>query len=104
MDGISNLLAQPDTTTLKGIRRLALLSLIYDTGARVSEMINLTPSMLRLEKPNTIKIIGKGNKARLIPMIDAQICHLKNYMKAYNLSNPENRLRPLFFNYRKGKK
>ncbi|WP_445818994.1 tyrosine-type recombinase/integrase [Algibacter sp. TI.3.09] len=82
MYGIANLLSQPDRTTLKGIRNLTLLSLIYDTGARVSEIINLTPSMLRLEKPNTIKIIGKGNKARLIPMIDAQISHFKNYMKA----------------------
>lgn len=100
LDGIKNLLDQPDVTTLKGIRHLALLSLLYDTGARVQEIIDLTPAMLRLEKPNTIKVIGKGNKARLIPMIDAQTIHLKNYINAYNLNSPVNRLKPLFFNSR----
>jgi len=103
LDGIKILLQQPDIKTLRGVRDLALLSLMYDTGARVQEIIDLTPAMLRLEKPNTIKVIGKGNKVRLIPMIDAQTIHLKNYLKSYNLTNSENRLQPLFFNSRKEK-
>ena len=78
IEGIKLLLQQPDTTTSRGRRDLTLLSLMYDTGARVQETIDLTPSMLRLNKPPTIKIVGKGNKARLVPMLDAQIEHLKN--------------------------
>jgi site-specific recombinase XerD len=103
VDGIKLLLQQPDTTTSRGRRDLTLLSLIYDTGARVQETIDLTSSMLRLNKPATIKIVGKGNKARLVPMLDAQTEHLKNYLKEYRLNEPFANMYPLFFNSRKEK-
>lgn len=103
IEGIKLLLQQPDATTIKGRRDLALLSLMYDTGARVQEIIDLTPSMLRLNKPSTIKIIGKGNKARLVPMLDAQICHLENYLKENKLTESHANMHPLFFNSRKEK-
>lgn len=99
----STLLQQPDATTIKGRRDLALLSLMYDTGARKQEIIDLTPSMLRLNKPSTIKIIGKGNKARLVPMLDAQIGHLENYLKENKLTESHANMHPLFFNSRKKK-
>jgi len=103
IEGIKLLLQQPDTTNSRGRRDLTLLSLMYDTGARVQETIDLTPSMLRLNKPPTIKIVGKGNKARLVPMLDAQIEHLKNYLKENRLSEPFANMYPLFFNSRKEK-
>ena len=103
IEGIKLLLQQPDTTTSRGRRDLTLLSLMYDTGARVQETIDLTPSMLRLNKPPTIKIVGKGNKARLVPMLDAQIEHLKNYLKENRLNEPFANMYPLFFNSRKEK-
>lgn len=103
IEGIRMLLRQPDTTTVRGRRDLALLSLIYDTGARVQEIIDLDPSRLRLGKPPVIKIVGKGNRARLVPMLDAQIDHLKNYMKEHRLDGPEANMHPLFYNSRKEK-
>jgi site-specific recombinase XerD len=103
IEGIKLLLQQPDTTTSKGRRDLTLLSLMYDTGARVQEVIDFTPSMLRLNKPATIKIIGKGNKARLVPMLDAQTEHLKNYLMENRLDEPFANMYPLFFNSRKEK-
>lgn len=103
VSGIKLFLQQIDTTTKKGRRDLALLSLLYDTGARVQEVIDLTPSMLYLHKPATIKIIGKGNKARLVPMLDAQTIHLKNYLKEYQKDNPVAKLHPLFTNSRNEK-
>lgn len=103
IDGIKLLLQQPDTTTKKGRRDLALLSLMYDTGARVQEVIDLTPSMLHLGKTSTIKIIGKGNKARLVPMLDAQTIHLRSYLKEFQLGSPVAKLHPLFTNSRKEK-
>jgi len=66
-------------------------------------VIDLTPSMLYLHKPATIKIIGKGNKARLVPMLDAQTMHLINYLKEYQMDNPVAKLHPLFTNSRKEK-
>lgn len=101
IEGIRMLLRQPDTTTVRGRRDLALLSLIYDTGARVQEIIDLDPSRLKLGKPPVIKIVGKGNRARLVPMLDAQIDHLKNYMKEHRLDGPDANMHPLFFNSRK---
>ena len=103
IEGIKLLLQQPDTSSLKGRRDLTLLSLMYDSGARVQEIIDLTPSMLQLNKPATIRIIGKGNKARLVPMLDAQTDHLKNYLKENSLNEPFANMYPLFFNSRRGK-
>jgi len=58
VEGIKALLKQPDTTTRGGRRNLALLSLMYDTGARVQEIIDLTPESLRIEsKPYTIRLL-----------------------------------------------
>ncbi len=103
IEGIKLLLQQPNTSSLKGRRDLALLSLIYDSGARVQEIIDLTPSMLQLNKPATIKIIGKGNKARLVPMLNAQTEFLKNYITENRLNEPFTNMYPLFFNSRKEK-
>ena len=101
--GIKLLLKQPDGRTRKGRRDLAMLSLMYDTGARVQEVIDLVPSAIRLNNPSTIKIIGKGSKTRLVPMLDAQVEHLKNYMKEYRLEEPSANQYPLFSNSRKEK-
>lgn len=103
-DGIKLLLEQPDASTQRGRRDLALLALMYDCGARVQEVIDLTPSMLRIEsKPAVIKIIGKGNKPRLVPMLDTQTQHLKHYVKEHRLNEPHTNMYPLFFNSRKQK-
>ena len=103
VEGIKLLLLQPDTSTLKGRRDLALLSLMYDTGSRVQEIIDLTPSMLRLDKPVTIKVVGKGNKMRIVPMLDAQLEHLTNYLIENRLNEPFANKCPLFHNSRKAK-
>lgn len=102
-DGIRLLLEQPDRTTLRGRRDLALLSLMYDTGTRVQEIIDLTPSALHLDKPTTIRVIGKGNKTRIIPLLEAQVNILKSYMSENNLTKPYANSYPLFFNSRKEK-
>ena len=49
IDGIKKLLQQPDTSKGKGMRDLALLSLMYETAARVREIIDLTPSVIYLQ-------------------------------------------------------
>ncbi|MGX5687415.1 site-specific integrase [Arcticibacter tournemirensis] len=103
IEGIKALLQQPDIYTVKGRRDLALLSLMYDTGARVQEIIDLTPSSLRLDILNTIRITGKGNKTRIIPMLEDQIRLLKPYLAEHDLTQPHNNGHPLFFNSRREK-
>jgi len=103
LEGIKLLLQQPDGKTQKGRRDLALLSLMYDTGARVQEVIDLVPEAIRLNGPPTVKIMGKGGKVRLVPMLNAQVDHLKNYLKEQQLDVPAANQYPLFFNSRKEK-
>lgn len=103
IDGIALLLQQPDTSTPKGRRDLALLSLMYDTGSRVQELIDLTPAMIRLDKPSTIRITGKGNKTRIVPMLEEQVKLLQKYMKEHKLLEPHANMYPLFCNSRQEK-
>jgi integrase/recombinase XerD len=103
LDGIKLLLKMPNQHTTAGRRDLALLTLMYDTGARVQEIIDLTPSMVRFDKPYTIKLIGKGNKARIVPLMEPTMKILKQYMEEQDLLTNSSNLYPLFFNKRKEK-
>jgi len=103
LEGIRCLLAQPDQFTSTGRRDLALLSLLYDTGARVQEIIDLTPSMVRLEEPCTIKLIGKGSKARIVPLMTPQVGLLKQYMTERKQLERYANQYPLFHNTRREK-
>jgi len=95
---IKLLLSMPDQTAKRGRRDLAMLALMFDTGARVSEIIGLTPGMVRLDAPCTVKLIGKGNKARIVPLADSQVEVLKHYMKENRLNEPYANKYPLFPN------
>ncbi len=100
IDGIKLLLEQPSLSTKKGRRDLALLSLMYDTGARVQEVIDLTSSVVHLDKPYTIRITGKGNKTRIVPLLEQQAKILRNYLSEFDLLKPQARSYPLFSNGR----
>ena len=103
IDGIKLLLEQPDMTTKRGYRDLALLSLMYDSGSRVQEIIDLTPSNIRLDTPCTIKITGKGNKTRIVPLLEQQVKILRKYLSDFNLLEPKAKQYPLFYNSRREK-
>jgi len=103
LDGIKLLLKMPDQRIRTGRRDLALLTLLYDTGARVQELIDLTPSQLRFDKPYTVKLVGKGNKARIVPLMEPAMQLLKRYMDEQRLLEPHANKYPLFFNKRNEK-
>lgn len=103
VDGIKLLLEQPNRATQKGRRDLAMLALMYDCAARVQEIIDLEPLSLRLNKPFTIKIIGKGNKARIVPLMEEEIEHVHSYMKENGLMEIHRKQEPLFYNSRNDK-
>ena len=103
LNGIKLLLEQPDTATRKGRRDLAMLALMYDSGARVQEIIDTEPSSIRMDKPYIIKIIGKGNKARVVPLVEQSLGQIKRYMEENNLLLSNMRSSPLFSNSRKEK-
>ena len=100
IDGIKFLLEQISTDTKMGRRNLALIALLYDSGARVQELIDLCPSSLNLNKPYYITLFGKGCKKRIVPLQEEQLKLLQNYMAENNLNNPAYNQRPLFANNR----
>ena len=101
VDAIKLLLEQPDTSTYFGRRDLTLLTLMYDTGARVQEIIDLTPSAIRItDLPYTICITGKGRKSRIQPLMKEQVPLLKHYMEENHLLDEAKTKAPLFFNKR----
>ena len=67
-EGIHHLLMQPDTRTWKGRRDHALLVLLYDAALRVQELADLQINALRLESPVIVQVLGKGRKARTVPL------------------------------------
>lgn len=103
LNAIKLLLEQIDSYCMKGKRDLALLSLMYDSGARVTEIIDLKPSSLNFNKPTTIKLIGKGNKGRIVPLMEGQIKLLNEYLKSHNLTEQYSSSYPLFENGRRDK-
>ncbi|BAS14485.1 putative integrase/recombinase y4rC [Arthrobacter sp. Hiyo8] len=98
LDGIRLILDQPDTSKPSGRRDLALLALIYDTGARVQEIADLTLGDLRTDPPATVKLTGKGNKTRIVPLMLPTVTLVQRYADGAGLTGPANRSRSLFPN------
>ena len=68
---------QPDTNKLNGARDKALLTFLYNTGARVQEAIDLDVSDLNMENPQQVVLTGKGEKQRIIPLYPETIKAIK---------------------------
>jgi integrase/recombinase XerD len=67
LEEVDRLLAQPDVATARGLRDQALISVLYATGLRVSELIALKLANLHLED-GYLTCLGKGDKERLVPI------------------------------------
>lgn len=81
---IKLLLKQPDSKTKKGRRELAMLVLLYDSGVRVSELLNLKVENVNFIGIKTTHIIkGKGKKNRIVPISDDTAGILSIYIDDY---------------------
>ena len=92
------LLEQPDKHTRKGRRDLTLMSVLYDSGARVQELIDITVGDVILEEPVIIALTGKGNKTRRVPVMKNTVSLLQNYILENKLNKPWKNEYPLFTN------
>lgn len=95
---MQTLLSQPDRSRQKGRRDLVLLSLLYDSGARVQELIDLVARDIRLEHPAKVMLTGKGRKTRYVPLMSRTVALLQDYLRAQHLDTPLMMEHPLFFN------
>ncbi len=76
---IEKILSGPDLSTKKGIRDKAILEFLYATGARVSELTDLTVSQLFLDD-GLVRLFGKGKKERIVPIGKTAINVLDTYL------------------------
>jgi len=77
-DQVEALLAAPDTSTSLGLRDRAMLETLYATGLRVSELVGLSLLEMNLDL-GLVRIVGKGNKERLVPLGEQAIDWIRKY-------------------------
>ncbi|MFH1186056.1 MAG: tyrosine-type recombinase/integrase [Chloroflexota bacterium] len=95
------LLAQPQTTTADGIRDLAILTFIYNTGARAQEAADARLSWFDFTN-RTVSIIGKGQRQRLTPLWPSTVRLLKLYKENHRRRPHKMAVDHFFINQRAG--
>ena len=78
---VSAILDQPNRSRIEGQRDHVLLAVLYNTGARIQEALNITPRALRLESPLHVRLFGKGRKERICPLWPETVALLKAFLK-----------------------
>jgi site-specific recombinase XerD len=97
------LLSLPDTTDSDGRKDLTILSVLYDSAARVPELCDLTVGSVRTEPPVTFTLIGKGRKLRYLRFTEKSEAILLGYMNEHSLGDPSRKYEPLFKNRQRQK-
>jgi site-specific recombinase XerD len=93
-DEINAILAQPNRSKIEGQRDHALLAVLYNTGARIQEALDLSPQSIRWESPFQVRLLGKGRKERHCPLWPETI----NLLKALLKRKPRGENEALFVN------
>jgi site-specific recombinase XerD len=83
-DAVKVILAQPDATTSKGLRDQFLMVLLYDTGARIQELMEIRLRDVKLGKTPTVTLHGKGGKTRVVPLLTSTAQQYKNYTGVFH--------------------
>ena len=77
---VEALLNSPDINKVLGLRDRTMLEVLYATGLRVSELISLTSLQVNLRQ-GVIRVVGKGNKERLVPLGEEAVSWLHRYIE-----------------------
>jgi site-specific recombinase XerD len=95
-DAMSAILQQPANTRL-GLRDRTIMILLYDSGARLAEVLNLNVSDVAIDGNGPyIRVNGKGSKQRIVPISVKTAAHIARYLSVYH-SNKQTDSRLLFF-------
>lgn len=82
---LKTILEQPDARKKKDLRNLFFMILLYDTGARNQEMLDLRLGSLHFDGESPYIVIrGKGGKTRLVPVMQKTVDHFKSYAAAFH--------------------
>jgi integrase/recombinase XerD len=97
-EDLAVIVAQPDLSTREGRRDAVLLSVLYDPGARVQEVMALSAGDLRLDPPAQVRLLGKGRKMRAVPFLAKPVQLLRAPLHEHPLDRPEQWDHPVFQN------
>jgi len=101
---IDKMLAAIDQSKPEGRRNKAMLETLYSCGLRVSELVNLRISNI-FKKDGFVKVVGKGNKERLVPISDKALNEINNYFPdRHSLPQIDKKDADILFLNRRGKK
>jgi site-specific recombinase XerD len=93
---LAHLLAQVDRARVHGERDYVLLAVLYDTGARIQEVLDLTPQDFHFQVPAYVRVRGKGRRERLCPLLPQTVRLVRRFLLTQGRS-PEDDL-PLLQN------
>jgi len=101
---IQQMLSAIDLSTNQGVRNRAMLETLYACGLRVSELVNLQHSNVMLDV-GYVKVIGKGNKERIVPIGEEAIKHIRFYQEGVRraMMNIDPKHKHFLFLNRRGK-
>jgi integrase/recombinase XerD len=100
-DGIKLFLNQIDIGTENGLRDYVIITLLYTTGIRVSEIINIRVKDVSLQVPYTLLVHGKGQKSRYVPLMKNIISIIQKYLIKMRYDNDSKLNEWLFKNHMK---
>ena len=98
-DEVKTLFEQIGKTTASDLRDFAILTLLYTTGIRVSELIGIKVKDVSLGKPATLLVRGKGQKSRYVPLSAPAIAALQEHISCCGLDEPRHISAWLFANH-----
>ncbi len=101
---VKALMETPDVSTIAGLQDQFMMVMLYDTGARIQEILSLRLCDLKIDKTPTATIHGKGNKIRVVPLMPETVKHLKKYLSVMHADENMYSETYLFFTRHKGQK
>ena len=104
MAAITAIIEQPDASTPKGLRDQFFMILLYDTGARVQEILDIKLCDLQLDHLPKVTLFGKGRKTRVVPLMEKTVLHLKKYLLTFHPDSASVADLPLFYSVTHGEK
>lgn len=87
IEELEAVLSQCDLKSKSGYKHFVLMSLLYETACRVSELINIKINDINFCNNSYIKVLGKGNKERIIYISKNMVEILEKYIKKFNISD-----------------
>ena len=97
MKAVSAIIEQTDANTPIGRRDRCFMLLMYDTGARIQELVTIRLCDLQIDRLSKVKLYGKGGKIREVPLMEKTVLHLKKYLEEFHSEKPFSSEDPLFY-------